>query len=82
MRAHILYGPEGEPRVRCNERGITVECVVTVPPSAAEQTVWLDLTPDAARALRRRLGAALTGAFMVEPWPPDTQDHAPGRGGW
>lgn len=65
MRAHVLFTPEGEARVRVERQKIVVECVVVTPPSAAEQTVWVDLSPDMARALRRRLGAALISSSLT-----------------
>lgn len=67
MRAHLLYGDGVEPHVIVSGTKIAVECVVVTPPSASDQTVWVDMNLDQARSLRRSLSAAIGLGSQVIP---------------
>lgn len=65
MRARPIYTDGIEPRVTLQGGKIVLECVITAPPANQDQTVWVEFTPDVARSLRRRVGAALTALNIV-----------------
>jgi hypothetical protein len=50
-----MYNGDMKPKVTKQGKKIVLEAVVTAPPSSAEQTVWVEMTVDAAAALAHEL---------------------------